>query len=60
MEIVQIPNETIRFLYGTVDKHAVIFQDTIVYTGSKSQCHRFVYYMDDASSQEILNRVKLK
>ena len=60
MEIIQIPNETINFLYGTVDKHAVVFQDTIVYTGSKPQCHRFVHYMDGASSQEILNRVKLK
>ena len=60
MEIIQIPNETIKFKYDTVDKHAVVFQDTIVYTGSESQCHRFVHYMDGAPSQEILNRVKLK
>jgi len=60
MEIVQIPNEKITFKYGTVDKHAVVFQDTIVYTGSKPQCHRFVYYMEGSSPQEILNRVKLK
>jgi len=59
MEIVKIPNETIKFKYGTVDKHAVVFQDTIVYIGSKPQCHRFVHYMDGSSSQEILDRVKL-
>ena len=60
MEIIQIPNEKITFKYGTVDKHAVVFQDTIVYTGSKPQCHRFVHYMEGSSPQEILNRVKLK
>ena len=60
MEIVQIPNETIKFLYGDADKHAVVFQDTIVYTGSKPQCHRFVHYMEGSSPQEILDRVKLK
>jgi hypothetical protein len=60
MEIVKIPNEKITFKYGTVDKHAVVFQDTIVYTGSKPQCHRFVHYMEGSSPQEILNRVKLK
>ncbi len=59
MEIVKIPNETITFKYGTVDKHAVVFQDTIVYTGSEPQCNRFIHYMEGAPSQDILYRAKL-
>jgi len=59
MKIVTIPNEKITFKYGTVDKHAVIFQDTIVFVGSKPQCDRFVYYMEGSPAQDILNRVKL-
>ena len=60
MEIVKIPNEKIKFNYGTVDKHAVVFQDTIVCTGSEPQCNRFKFYMEGAPSQDILNRAKLK
>ena len=59
MEIVQVPNETIKFKYGTVDKYVVMFQDKVVYVGSKPQCHRFKFYMHDASPQEILDREKL-
>ena len=59
MEIVKIPNEMITFKYGTVNKHAVVFQDTIVYTGSEPQCNRFKYYMEGAPAQEILDRAKL-
>lgn len=59
MEIVKIPNEKIKFNYGTVDKHAVVFQDTIVYTGSEPQCNRFMHYMEGAPAQEILDRAKL-
>ena len=59
MEIVQVPNETIKFKYGIVDKYVVMFQDKVVYVGSKPQCHRFKFYMHDASPQEILDRVKL-
>ena len=58
MEIVKIPNETIKFKYGTVNKHAVVFQDTIVYTGSEPQCKRFVFYMEGSSAKEILERAK--
>ena len=59
MEIVKIPNETIKFKYGTVDKHAVVFQDTIVYTGSEPQCNRFKFYMEGSPAQHILDRAKL-
>lgn len=60
MEIIKIPNETITFKYGTVDKHAVVFQDTIIYTGSEPQCNRFIRYMEKSQAQEILNLAKLK
>ena len=59
MEIVKIPNETIKFKYGTVDKHAVVFQDTIVYTGSEPQCKRFKFYMEGSPAQDILDRAEL-
>ena len=58
VEIVQVPNETIKFKYGTVDKHAVVFQDTIVYVGSEPQCNRFVFYMEGSPPEEILERAK--
>jgi len=59
MEIVQVPNEVIKFKYETVDKYVVIFQDKVVYVGSKPQCYRFKFYMHDAPPQEILDRAKL-
>jgi len=59
MVIVKIPNEKITFKYGTVDKHSVVFQDTIVYTGSEPQCNMFKHYMEGAPAQEILDKVKL-
>ena len=58
MIIVKIPNETITFKYGVVDKHVVILQDTIVYIGSEPQCNRFIRYMKSSSPQEILNTIK--
>tara|TARA_B100000282_G_C31272054_1_gene282608 strand:+ start:64 stop:249 length:186 start_codon:yes stop_codon:yes gene_type:complete len=59
MVIVEIPKETIQLKYAVVPKHVVIFKDTIVYVGTKPQCHRFVYYMEGASDGEILKRAEL-
>ena len=60
MKIIQVPGETIKFNYGTVDKYAVVFQDEVVYVGSEPQCRRFVYYMEGAKAEEILGRKQLR
>ena len=60
MEVIKLPNQTVKFSYGTVDKYAVIFQDEVVYVGSEPQCRRFVYYMEGAKAEEILSRKQLR
>ena len=40
-------------------KHAVIFQDTIVHTGTPLQCQRFIRYMEGSSDEMILSRAEL-
>ena len=59
MTIVEIPKESIQLKDKVVPKHVVIFKDTIVHVGTEPQCHRFVYYMEGASDEMILQRAKL-
>ena len=40
-------------------KHAVVFQDTIVHTGTLPQCNRFIRYMEGSSDEQILSRKEL-
>ena len=40
-------------------KHVVLFKDKVVHTGTESQCHRFIYYMEGASDEMILSRLDL-
>ena len=40
-------------------KHAVIFKDTIVHTGTPLQCQRFIRYMGGSSDEMILSRAEL-
>jgi|TARA_B100001093_G_scaffold509729_1_gene574326 hypothetical protein len=59
MKIVKIPTESIQLKDKVVPKHVVIFQDKVVHTGTKAQCHRFVFYMEGASDEMILSRLDL-
>jgi len=59
MNIIKIPNEKIQFKYGIVDKHAVVFENTIVFVGSLPQCERFKFYMEGSPSYEILEKAEL-
>jgi len=40
-------------------KHAVVFKDTIVHTGTPLQCQRFIRYMEGSSDEMILSRTEL-
>jgi len=42
-----------------VPKHVVIFKDMVVYAGTEAQCHRFVFYMEGAPDEFILERANL-
>jgi len=59
MTIVKIPTESIQLKDKVVPKHAVVFKDTVVYVGTKPQCHRFIFYMEGASDEMILSRLDL-
>jgi len=59
VKVVEIPKETIKLKDKVVPKHVVIFKDKIVYVGTEPQCHRFVYYMEDAPDEFILERANL-
>jgi hypothetical protein len=56
MEVIKLPNQKIKFNYGTVDKYAVVVGEEIVYVGSEPQCRRWVFYMEGSSMEEILDR----
>ena len=59
MQVVKIPTESIQLKDRVVPKHVVIFKDTVVFIGTEPQCHRFVFYMEDAPDEFILERAKL-
>ena len=58
MEVVKL-GRTIKFKYGIVPEHAVMYGDEIIYRGSKAQCNSFVYYMEGASDEMILSGAEL-
>ena len=59
MQVVKIPTESIQLKDRVVPKHVVVFKDTVVFVGTKPQCHRFVFYMEGASDDMILQRAEL-
>jgi len=59
MKVVKIPTESIQLKDKVVPKHVVVFKDKVVYVGTEAQCHRFVFYMKDASDEMILQRAEL-
>jgi hypothetical protein len=59
MTIVKIPTESIQLKDKVVPKHVVVFKNTVVFVGTEPQCHRFVFYMKDASDDMILQRAEL-
>jgi len=59
MTIVKIPTESIQLKDKVVPKHVVIFKDMVVYAGTEAQCHRFVFYMEGAPDEFILERANL-
>ena len=59
MTIVKIPTESIQLKDRVVPKHVVIFKDMVVYAGTEAQCHRFIFYMEGAPDEFILERANL-
>ena len=59
MQVVKIPTESIQLKDRVVPKHVVVFKDTVVFVGTEPQCHRFIYYMEGASDDMILQRAEL-
>ncbi len=59
MKVVKIPTESIQLKDKVVPKHVVVFEDKVVHTGTEAQCHRFVFYMEGAKDEAILERAKL-
>ena len=52
MEVVKL-GRTIKFKYGIVPEYGVMYRDEIIYRGSEGQCHRYGFYMKDASDKLI-------
>jgi len=43
MEVVKL-GRTIKFKYGIVPEHAVMYGDEIIYRGSEAQCYRYIKF----------------
>ena len=59
MQVVKL-GRSIKFNYGIVPEHAVMYGDEIIYRGSKAQCHRYVYYMSGSSDVLIKDHPSYK
>jgi hypothetical protein len=59
MEVIKL-GRSIKFNYGIVPEHAVMYGDEIIYRGSEAQCHRYVFYMSGSSDALIKDHPSYK
>lgn len=59
MVIAEVKGKSIKLKDKTVPKCVVLFQNMVVHEGTRPQCERFIYYMEDASDEMILSRADL-
>ena len=59
MEVIKL-GSTIKFKSAIIPEHAVMYGDEIIYRGSESQCHRYVFYMSGSSDALIKDHPSYK